>query len=137
MAGQNPWFSFKWGPLGKAGAAALANALAPGILDPGNLLLISGGGINWTQANAAAVIKATPGRFCRLTVLAAGTSGSWTFNDCATTGAAASGNQIATIAYNASGLVVGIPIVFDWPTQVGLVLSAVPGGSPIAAISWA
>lgn len=104
----------------------------------GGLDLVSVGGNNWKQIGAAAVIKATPGRLCRLVVIAPGTtSGAFTFNDCATTGAAATGNQIFTMAYNATANVIGLVITLEWPCAVGLVCSAVPGGgTPLINVSW-
>lgn len=136
MATQNPWFSFQWGALGSAASAALARKLAPAILDPAQLLVVSKGGLSWTRVNAAAAIKAQPGRLSKLIVLTAGSAGSWVFNDCAATGDAATGNQFLSVAYNATNLVPGIPVDIDWPCNVGLVLSAIPTGG-VAAISWA
>lgn len=136
MAGQNPFFSFIWGSQGKSGAATLAGKLAPAVLDPSGLLASTIGGLNWTQFNAAAVIKASPGRAVKLVVVTAGSAGAWTFNDCATTAAAATANQIASIAYNATGLTAGMPITFDWPCATGIVVSAVPTGG-VANLSWA
>ena len=121
------------------------NAITPGkVLAPLNLdaegnLIVSGGetksALNQT---AAAVIKATPGRLAKIIIVAPGTtSGAFTFNDCATTGAAAAANEIFTIAYNATANVAGAVITLDWPCLVGIVLSAVPGGgSPIINISY-
>lgn len=116
-------------------------ALVPMVMDggTGSLLLVTGGG-NTPAYNltAAAVIKATPGRLCRIVVSAPGTtSGAFTFNDCATTGAAAAANQIFTIAYNATANVAGAVFTLDWPCNTGIVLSAVPGGgSPVVSVSF-
>ena len=108
------------------------------MIGKGGVDLVSGGGDNWTQVTAAAVIKANPGRVCKLSVIAPGsTSGAFTFNDCTTTGAAASGNQIFTMAYNAAANAAGAVITLEWPCQFGIVCSAVPGGgSPIINVSW-
>lgn len=100
--------------------------------------IVSDGGNKWTQVTAAAVIKASPGRLFKITVIAPGsTGGTFTFNDCTTTGAAASGNEIFNIAYNAATNVAGNIWTLDWPCQLGIVCSAVPtGGSPIINVSW-
>jgi phage terminase large subunit-like protein len=103
----------------------------------GNLATENGGTRQTYDITAAAVIKATPGRLRRIVVQVAGSAGSWTFNDCATVAAAAASNQIATLAYNATGLVAGMPVTFDWPCAVGIVVSVVPSaGSPVLAVSW-
>lgn len=74
---------------------------------------------------APAVIKAAPGRCVRLIVLAAGTAGSWTVNDCATTGAAATANELFTvIGTTAAGTIFDI----DAPLAAGLTVSAVGTG---------
>lgn len=111
------------------------NAIS-GLPTPGGAVLVTTGGKTPTyDITAASVIKATPGRLCTFIPVAVGsTSGAWTFNDCATTGAAAASNEIASIAYTA--LTAGIPIQFNWPCLTGIVLSAVPGGSPVASISF-
>lgn len=98
------------------------------------------GGVKSTlNMTAAAVIKAAPGRIGKIIIVAPGTtSGAFTFNDCATIGAVAAGNEILTIPYNAAENLAGTVIDIDWPCLVGIVLSAVPGaGSPIINVSWA
>jgi hypothetical protein len=102
----------------------------------GNLLVSSGGNSSALQVTAAAVIKATPGRLAKITVVAPGTtSGALTVNDCATTGAASAANQIVSIPFGS--LTAGQVIALDWPCQVGIVVSAVPGGgSPQYSISF-
>src|SRR5271166_1728803 len=96
-------------------------------IQPGGANLVSGGGSRATyNLTTAAVIKATPGRLCKCVIVNGGTgSGAFTFNDCATTGAAAAGNEIFTIAYAAA---IGTVYTLDWPCGTGIVLSAVPGG---------
>lgn len=81
------------------------------------------------SVTAAAVIKAVPGLLATVIVDVAGSGGALTLNDCATTGAAASGNQIASIA-NAN-IVAGVPYSFFWPCKTGIVVSAVPTGSTV------
>lgn len=102
-----------------------------------NVVTTTDGGINSAlNVTAAAVIKATPGRLARISVIAPGTtSGSLTINDCTTVAAATTANKVFTIAYGS--LTAGQVIVLDWPFQSGIVVSAVPGaGSPQFAISF-
>ena len=106
---------------------------------PGNEQYVAGGGqASKLNQTAAAVIKATPGTLHKIVIVAPGsTSGAFTFNDCATTGAATAANEIFTIAYNATANVAGLVINLDWPCAVGIVCSAVPGGgSPIFNASY-
>ena len=104
----------------------------------GNQLSTVGGAKSALNQTAAAVIKATPGRIAKVTIIAPGSgSGTFTLNDCATTGAAAAANAVFVLAYNATANVAGAVFDLDWPCAVGIVLSAVPGaGSPIVAISY-
>ena len=98
-------------------------------------LVTTGGALSSLHATAAAVVKAAPGRLTRLVIIAPGsTSGAFTLNDCATTGAASASNTIITIA---EGGTAGTVYDLDWPCGVGIVLSAVPSaGSPIIAIAY-
>ena len=119
------------------GAKNSSNVQKQELVDASGVLVGSRGGLNSTlNVGAAAVIKAAPGRVARLIIIAPGTtSGALTFNDCATTGAATTANEIYTIGY--AGLSVGQIIDLDFPCQVGIVVSAVPGGgTPQYAISW-
>ena len=75
---------------------------------------------------AATVIKASAGRLARINVIVAGAAG--TANDCATTGAVASANQVAVIP-----AVVG-PLLVDWPCVSGIVVA--PGAGQTIAVSW-
>jgi hypothetical protein len=115
-------------------------ALLPLQVDANGLLLESGGGGSSRTLNltAAAVIKATPGRLALFTILNAGTtSGTFTFNDCATVGAATTANQIFTIAYNASNCFAGALFIPCIVCTTGIVLSAVPGGgTPQLTVCW-
>lgn len=76
---------------------------------------------------AATVVKSGPGRVARVSVITAG-SAAGTVNDCATTGAAATANQIATIP-NAVG-----HYTIDFPFNAGLVV--VPGTGQVLAVSF-
>jgi len=102
----------------------------------GNLLTTSGDTASALNKTAAAVIKATPGRLGKLLVVSGGTAsnGSFVFNDCATTGAAAAANEIFAIP---SGAAAGTVYDLQWPCLTGIVMSAVPtAGSPIINISY-
>jgi len=117
-----------------------SGALGPMSLDNSGLLLTSSGGSTPAyNLTAATVVKATSGRLCKIIVVNPGTTGGgFTFNDCATTGAAAASNEIFTIAYNATADVSGLVVTLDWPCLTGIVLSAVPtGGTPIISVSFA
>lgn len=126
------------GPLA-ADVAKYNGALKSLNLDAlGNLVVVDGGSSSSLNLTGAAAIKASAGRLKKIVIIAPGTtSGSFTFNDCATTGAATAANEIFTLPYNATNNVAGTVIDLDWPCATGIVLSAVPGaGSPIIAVSY-
>lgn len=77
----------------------------------------------------AGVVKVGAGRLVKIIVIAGGTtSGAFTLNDAATTGAAATSNVLFSVAFGAT---VGTMYPVDIPFTNGLVLSAVPGaGTP-------
>lgn len=83
----------------------------------------------FTTITAAAVIKAVPGFLCTVIVDNVGSGGALTLNNCTTTGAAASGNQIASIAQ--ANLVAGVPYTFLVPCNSGIVVSAIPTGGKV------
>jgi hypothetical protein len=87
---------------------------------------------------AAAVIKASAGRIARIVILAPGsTSGAFTFNNCATTGAATTANQVFTLPYNGTNNIAGAVFNIDVPCSAGIVCSAVPGGgSPQVIVTY-
>lgn len=106
---------------------------------PGNPVNIVGQAVSRAlNVSVASVIKATPGRIMRLVIIAPGTtSGAFTLNDCATTGAATAANTIFSLPFNGANNIAGATFTLDWPCTTGIVLSAVPGaGSPIVAISF-
>jgi hypothetical protein len=74
---------------------------------------------------AAKVLKAGPGAVLVVTVVVAG-SAPGTVNDCATTGAAAAANQVATIPNTVGSYAINVPCV------VGIV---VPGSGQTLAVS--
>lgn len=85
-----------------------------------------GGSNTALNVAAAQVVKGKPGTLYRILIQAVGTSGTLTINDCATTGAAAAGNQILTLL--TANLTVGQVITLDWPCLTGIVISACSGG---------
>lgn len=109
-----------------------------GAIDAFGNLASSGGSKTALNQTVAGVIKASPGRLRKLIVIAPGTtSGSFSLNDCTTTGAAAAGNLLYELTYNSSLNVAGAVFALDMPCAAGLVLSAVPGsGSPICAVVY-
>lgn len=98
--------------------------------DPNGVEQAAGGG-NSSAVNisAAQVIKATPGRLCKIVVNGVvGTGGNLTFNDCATVAAATTANQIY---FGIGTLAVGTVVTIDWPCVNGIVCSAVPTGGTV------
>lgn len=116
--------------IGSLGSFSTVNGYGGTLKDPNGTEQAQGGG-NSSALNisAAQVIKATPGRLCKITVLGVvGTGGNLTFNDCATTGAATTANQIY---FGAGTLAVGSVVILDWPCLNGIVCSAVPTGGTV------
>lgn len=103
-------------------------AKSPLHLGAGGELLIGKGKTPALDITAAAVIKATPGRLMRISVLVAGST-TGTANDVATTAGAAVANQFFTIP-----TAVGTYDV-DWPCATGIVV--VPGTGQTLAVSFA
>ena len=121
--------------IAKTGAGAQTTLNADGT---GALVVNSGGTLSKLNVSAAAVIKTGKGKAGRVVIIAPGsTSGAFTFNDCATVGAASAANTIWTLPYNAATNIAGATFDINFPVTTGLVLSAVPGaGSPIIAIAY-
>jgi hypothetical protein len=89
-----------------------------------------GGDRTTFNITAAAVIKPAPGTLMRINVIAPGTAGSLTFNDCTTTGAATAANEIYTVPFGS--LSAGEVITLEWPANAGITVSAVPTGGAFA-----
>jgi hypothetical protein len=85
------------------------------------------GRLSTLNITGSVVIKATPGRVFKVSVIVAG-GAAGTINDCATTGAAAATNQIGT-----APTTVGT-VDFNWPMATGIVV--VPGSGQTLAITW-
>ena len=128
---QNPlWATFKNG-LGK---------IVPALVDTntGQLLVSRGGASSTLNVTAAVPIKASAGRVGKVIIVAPGsTSGAFTINYAATTGAANADNTIWTLPYNGAANVAGATFELDFPVSNGIVVSAVPGaGSPQISVSF-
>jgi hypothetical protein len=77
---------------------------------------------------ASAVVQGHAARLARISVLTAG-SGAGAAHDCATTGAAAAGNKVATIPTTA-----GAVLDLDWPCATGIVI--IPGSGQVLSVSY-
>jgi hypothetical protein len=110
----------------------------PQTMDAQGIQVIANGSSASLNITAAAVIKATPGRAARIIILSPGsTSGAFTFNNCATVGAATTANQIFTLPYNGTNNIAGAVFHIDVPCTTGIVCSAVPGaGSPRVIVTY-
>jgi len=115
-------------PLAANTALNTNNSYAAQRLDAQTSLLVSHGGISSSlNITAATVVKATPGRLVRISVIVAGSTVG-TANDVITTGAVAVANQIATIP-----AAVGV-IVVEWPCAAGI--TVVPGTGQTLSVSY-
>lgn len=89
-----------------------------------------GGLYSALNVTAAAVVKASAGLIYRITINTAGSAGTLTINDAATTGAAAAGNVVYNAAFGA--LTGGSVVTLEFPMLNGIVVSAIPTGAVIA-----
>jgi hypothetical protein len=119
---------------------AVSGGVARPLNNDANGLLLSTVGGDSTQLNitAAAVVKNSAGRIAKIVILAPGsTGGAFTLNNCATTGAATTANQVFTLPYDSTLNLAGSVIELDMLCSAGIVVSAVPtGGSPRIAITY-
>jgi len=114
------WYGFK----NAAGAAkqALVNSD-----DRQEVYALEGGKTVAFNKSASAVIKASAGRVCRVSVLTAGSAPGF-IHDCAATGVAAAGNKIAVIP-NAVGI-----YDIDMPCATGIVY--ILGTGQVVTVSY-
>lgn len=98
----------------------------PAQLDAQNIQLVGEGTSSSLNITTATTVKNTPGRLIRISVLVAGAAG--TVNDCATTGAVATANQICVIPAT-----VGV-ISLLWPCSTGITIS--PGAAQVVSVSY-
>ena len=108
-------------------AINLSGVSVPLQVDQTGNLLIGKGSASKLNLTASTVIKATPGRICKVIVNTAG-SAPGSINDVATTGAAAAGNLIFNVPNT-----VGIYDV-DFPAATGLVY--VLGTGQVVSVSY-
>ena len=107
---------------------------APLNLDAQGALRTSADGTSsMLDLTTATVVKATPGRVAKVTVLAVATAGTFGVYDTTTTGAAATSNAI--VQYTASWPAVGTIITLNWPCANGIVVN--PGTSGAVSVSYA
>lgn len=120
------------GPLQSNVAVNTSNKSAPLQMDASGNLLTGNGSTSRYNITAATVVKATPGRVCKIVVQTIATGGTVAINDCATTGAAAIGNQVYSIGtpWLAAGTVLNI----DWPCTTGIVVT--PGTGGVVSVSF-
>jgi hypothetical protein len=104
-----------------------ANVSAPLKVDAQNNILIGKGNTATYNLSASTVIKATPGRVCKVSVITAG-SAPGTINNCITTGAAAASNEIFVVP-NTAGM-----YDIDWPCSTGI--TYILGTGQVVAISF-
>ena len=108
-------------------AVGSSNVASPLKVDSTLNLLVGKGISTALNLSASTVVKATPGRVCKVNVITAG-SAPGTINDCATTGAIATSNQVATIP-NTVG-----QYDIDFPCLVGITYGL--GTGQVVAISY-
>jgi hypothetical protein len=95
----------------------------------------AGGNSNMLNVTGTQVVKASPGRICKIVILGVvGSGGSLTVNDCTTVAAATTANTIYTTV---GTIAVGTVVTLDFPCLSGIVISAVPtGGTVQFAVSF-
>ena len=95
-----------------------------------------GGILSALNVSAAAAIKTAPGVLFRIVIVAAGSAGTITVNDCTSTGAAAAGNVLWSATYNATNVYAGAIIQLEAPAINGITLSSI-STSGVVAIYYA
>jgi len=78
------------------------------------------------DVTTAQVLKATPGVIATIVIVAAGTAGNLTINNCITTGAATAANTVFKAAFGS--LSVGQVITLNAKCNVGITLSTITTG---------
>lgn len=106
---------------------------APLQLDQSGNLLVGNGSMNKLNVTAATVIKAAPGRICKVSVITAATAGTFGIYDAATTGSAATTNAVYPVS-TASWPAAGTFIALDFPCLTGIVVN--PGTGGVVAVSF-
>jgi len=91
----------------------------------------AGGSKSSINITAAAVVKAAPGCLYRIVIQAAGTSGTLTISDLATTSGAAAANQIISLTSAQLTTLIGNNggvVTLEWPCQTGIAVTTCSGG---------
>jgi hypothetical protein len=118
------------GPLAAAVSVynnGTSSAYKPSQLDVTGAVTVGKGLHTAKNLTAATVVKATAGRICRVSVIVAGSTNG-TVNDVATTGGAATANEVAVIPDT-----IGVYDI-DMPCTTGIVF--VPGTGMTAVVSY-
>lgn len=119
-------------PIAANVAINSSNKSAPLQMDQSGNLLVGNGSMNHYNITAATVVKAAPGRICKIIIQAIATGGTLAINDCLTTGAAAIGNQVYSIG--TPWLAAGQILTLDWPCTTGIVVN--PGTGGVVSVSF-
>ena len=111
--------------------SSLTGLSAQAVVDAntGTVLASSGGGSVSLNVTSTGTIKSSPGRISKIIVQNAGSAGTLTVNDCASTGAASAGNTLFKIGQ--ANISAGQTIDLDLPLAVGLTVSAIPTGATL------
>lgn len=103
------------------GYQATDSTSCPGTITPCFVPYV-GGNKSALNITANTVVKASPGRVFRVTVIAAPATTAVTINDATTTGGASAANTVLTIPVGAS---VGTVFYIDWPMANGIVVAGI------------
>lgn len=114
----------------KTSAGAQTQPVLGGDDAQGNLPVQGGGVSSALGVTSATVVKGSAGRLRRISVLSAGTSGSFSINDLATTSNGSAGNQIWGAAN--SGVTGGQVIALDAPVSAGISVTSVTSGGALS-----
>jgi hypothetical protein len=79
----------------------------------------------------ANLVKATPGRIVRLSVVTIGTAGALMVNDCSTIGAVTAANTIYEMGF--AGATEGLVVDLQFPCAYGIVVTVPTGGAVSAS----
>jgi hypothetical protein len=98
-----------------------------------SILTSTGGQFSKNALPAGAnLVKATPGRVVRLSVVTLGTAGSLMVNDCSTIGAVSAANTIYEMGF--AGATEGLVVTLEFPCLYGIVVTVPTGG--VVSVSY-
>lgn len=98
--------------------------------DASGNLLVGNGSSSALNKTGTFVVKASPGRICKI-IAVSGTAAALTVNDVATTGGVATANIVATLT--SAQMAAGSIIPLDFPCLVGIVVQA---GTNVVSVSF-